>query len=562
MLRALLATAAVTAVVSLRSGADPRSVEEATYLLQAESLARDFDRVWGPEDRSRYAAGRLEPLVWPLAPEVFARPPVYSLLVAPWVRIAGVRGAALANAVLLALAALLAVRVLAQRLGDSAAWLVTLAVFASVLWTDVFLAQPEILLLAASVSAFALAYGREGPAKERLEEIYRADDRGMGSLLRWGSVGCLLALPILHHPLYLLLLLPAGVAIPESRRRSGLAALTAGALVVLLAAGIVDRVASGSWVPSGWRVLSVVAELGEGASSAPSGESAAAAEAIRPGFDARVMGWNLVYLLAGRNVGILPYFLPVLVLLGAWRGGARRSTLVIVVFASAALFAWVEPFNFFGGPGAIANRWFVPLYGALWFVPTRPVPRRWMGLAAVAGAAFVWPLWMPPGGEPLAPGGLYRHSSGPVSRWLPYETTQQALASGGESRRGRLWIRAVSGSRVIDGRRGEFELRGGARTELLLAVPRPLESLFLEFGARAKPEIEVERGELGGTVLRPSGGVGFVILAPTPRARHRMWWTDTTQYLYLFDFRIPDARATAIRYKVTGLTRKRLENSP
>ena len=191
MLTALLAIAGLTALVSPRQSAGPRFVEEATYYLQSQSLARDFDRVWGPEDRSRQPADQTAPLVWPDEPAVFARPPVYSLLLAPFVAVAGMRGAVLANALLLVVTALVAVTVLSKRLGDSAVWLVALAVFGSVLWADIGLVQPEILLLAASVSAFALAYGREEPAKERLDEIYRAQDAGMGSLLRWGCVGCL-----------------------------------------------------------------------------------------------------------------------------------------------------------------------------------------------------------------------------------------------------------------------------------------------------------------------------------------------------------------------------------
>lgn len=107
---------------------------------------------------------------------------------------------------------------------------------------------------------------------------------------------------------------------------------------------------------------------------------------------------------------------------------------------------------------------------------------------------------------------------------------------------------------MIEGGRGEFELDGGAWAELLVAAPVSLDSIILDFGPRAKPELEVGRGEAGGMLFRPSGRISFNILAARPRARHRMWWTDTIQYLYLFDFRLPDAGPTPIRYQVTGLT--------
>ncbi len=548
----LLAMAGVVALVRPQQGPLGGFAEEATYLLQAESLARDFDRLWGPEDQARNPAADEQPLIHSDERPVFARPPVYSLFLAPFVRLVGARGAAVANVLLLSLAALGAFRVLARQLGDSAGWLLALAIFASVVWADAYLAQPEILLLSASVAAFALAFGLEQPAKERLGDVYRSGDQGWRPLLRWMAVGCLLAVPILHHPRYLLPPLPAAVAIPASRRRSAIAALGVGAVLVLLVFGIADRAASGSWMPSGWRAIVLVSQQDEKAGSTAAEESSVLPAAMRPGLDGRVLGWNLVYLAAGRNVGILPFFLPVVVLLGAWRGGGRRSTLVVVVFVTAVLFALVEPFNFFGGPGAVANRWFVPLYGALWFVPSRPVPRSWMALTALGAALIVWPLWLPPGGGAIGSDGFYRHSSSQLCRWLPYETTQRALASGGESSRARLWIRAVAGARVIDGSRGLFELSGDAWAELLVAAPVPLDSIFLDLAKGARTEIEVGRGEFGGTVFQPNGGVGFEILAPR-RRRHRMWWTETTRDVYLFSFRMPGAGDTPIRFKVAGL---------
>ena len=85
-----------------------------------------------------------------------------------------------------------------------------------------------------------------------------------------------------------------------------------------------------------------------------------------------LLGWNALYLLAGRHCGLLPYTLPLVLLLGLGLGTGRlREALPLVLFA-VALVVLFFPFNLFGGP-AIGNRWFLPLYAALWTTPARPL---------------------------------------------------------------------------------------------------------------------------------------------------------------------------------------------
>jgi hypothetical protein len=98
----------------------PRWVgEEATHVLQAESLALDQDLVFAGQDRRRVAAqgaeitglslraGRLD------QEPVFSSPVFYSLYLAPFVRVAPVKGPTAANMLLLCLTAGLASRRLA-----------------------------------------------------------------------------------------------------------------------------------------------------------------------------------------------------------------------------------------------------------------------------------------------------------------------------------------------------------------------------------------------------------------------------------------------------------------
>ena len=49
-----------------------------------------------------------------------------------------------------------------------------------------------------------------------------------------------------------------------------------------------------------------------------------------------------------------------------------------------------------GGGGAIANRYFLPLYPAFWFLATQPGRPRRVGAVFLLAAPFLWPLWTAP----------------------------------------------------------------------------------------------------------------------------------------------------------------------
>lgn len=545
---ALLLVAAVT----LRTEDWPEWFgDEAGYLLQAESVARDLDLRYTDRDRERlvqrhgHRAGDTGLGLVQKGEAVFLDQPLaHSLLLAPFVRLAPQRGAAVLNVLLLTVAAWMAARTLARRMGTLAPLVVVLFVFGSVTFRYVFLALPDLLVLAAAVTAFALAYGREEPVATESPEIYRAPDEGWSPLWRWLAVGALLVVPSVHHPLYLGLFVPAAVATPKAERQRSLASLFAGAVAILVLGALAKWMLTGSWaavLPTSlddiWPVLA--------------GE--------RVVLDGNLIGWNLVYFLAGRSVGALPYFLPVLLALGGWAGGGRRSTLVLSVLAIGVLFVLAAPFNFFGGPGAIGNRWLLPLYGALWLVPTRRLHWGWMAVTAALAGLFLWPSWTAPRAFPVGPDGNYRHSAGLARRFLPYETSQRELPSIGELRQDVFWLRATGRLTRPAGGGDRFELEGKGPTEFLVATPTPLVALHLEFGPTSPGKIVVTQGRLGDTVFRPDGGVGFDLFAPTPRARHPMWWSDERQNLYFFQFGLPEAEVGTHAFAVSFATWKDLE---
>ncbi len=568
LLGGLLAALLVGAATFRHGAPRPWFGNEAGQLLQAASLWVDHDLAIERQDLERFeewwgsapaGAWRIEAGAAPGSPgTVIAGGSLpYSLLLAPVVPWAPRRGPAVVNALLLGLAAWLAGRRLAATLGAAAELFVVLLVFGSIAFAWVFLALPEVLLLAATVAAFALAYGGERPPAHLLPEIYEPPESAPRAALRWLGIGSLLALPALAHPFFLALVWPAARAAPADRRRPARLWLLAGVLVPLTAAALAYGAHGAGWSP--WPEAARLLEGGSGA------RAGAGSIAVDPGprpFDPAIRGWNLLYFLAGRHVGILPYFLPLLVLLGAQRRAGKRTgdgeapdagrgALVNAAGAVALAFVLFVPFDFFGGPGTLGNRWFLPLYGALWLLPGRSVRLPWLALPALVAGLFLWPLWLAPRAFQLDASGALGYPSAVARRLLPYETTGRSLPSAGEAMRRDVWARALGPDTGSAGDGWRLTLDSGGRGRILVASPYAAEAIFLEFGPGSPTELEVAGAEPGATVFRPDGSVAFQLLTRRPRARHSMWWTPDRQFLYELELAMPGAQRRALAFAVT-----------
>ncbi|HWN41187.1 MAG TPA: hypothetical protein VNW71_03140 [Thermoanaerobaculia bacterium] len=495
----LLLAATLAAAATLDRRDWPAFVgDEATYLMEAQSLAWDFDLEYTRQDHDRFVQQ------WGRPPEglilqstdggktlVYGKPAAYPLFIAPFVRLSPIRGAGVANALLLALAAVMAGRALQRRIGDAAPLWVAAWVFASVTFAYVFWIHSDLFLMCLVAIALALI----------------SDKRS------WLAAGALLALVMLSRPLYAGLLL----ATPAEARKK----VAVGAAALVLIATLASLATRGTWTSYGGDRRSFYSYTGFPAIDAVdwAGQIAERGthtwvkeETFRMGFDPRQGGWNAVYYLVGRHVGILPYFLPLLLGFLAFRRGEGRWGLVFAVLLAAAVLFWLRPFNFYGGGGSMANRYFLPLYPALWFLAARPVRPALGALAAVLvtllAAPFLLPLWSAPRIFPLASEGGYRYVSDAARRWLPFETTLSHLKPSGREDfvHNLLWIRLLSPSLSPDGER--LRLASNEPGDLLIGSPQPLAGIQLR-----KPD---------GTTVR---------LQPAVRARHRMWWTDD-YYLY------------------------------
>ena len=245
---------------------------------------------------------------------------------------------------------------------------------------------------------------------------------------------------------------------------------------------------------------------------------------------AQQLGWNAWYFLLGRAVGVVPYFLPLIAIFAACRRGEGRLAIVLAALAIALAFLLIRPFNFWGGGGSLANRYFLPVYGALWFVAARPLNARMAWLTAVCAAPLLWPLWLAPRAFPLAPDGSLRHVSPFARRVLPHETTQSHLKPGGRDDviQGELWLKFLSaGVRPEDG--NEALLLESSAGEILVGSARPLRALTVEVLYPPRAVLRVA-GSAMGDVTRADGPTRLAPLRA--RARHPMWWTTEPFYLY------------------------------
>lgn len=534
--------------------------DEASYRMQAESLAFDFDLRYAAGDHARFLEHH------GLAPDgiilqsgdggvtiAFGKPFFYALYLAPFARLAPERGPYVANALLLALASLLTAHSLRPRVGEWAPLWSALFVFASASFAQVFWVHPDLFLMCLVAVALALAFDprADGEAPRR-------------AVWRWMSVGLLLTVVVYSRPFYLPILLPAFLAARALDRpgRRALLATAAGTLLLVLASAAVHQALAGTWTSYGGARSGFYSHTGfpdvdfprsawNDKLDATGNRAWAAPEEMVRGkrLVPSLLAWNALYTAVGRNVGFLPYFFPlVLGFLGRPRGAARWS-LVLAFALTAFVFAWLRPFNFYGGGGALANRYLLPLYPAFWFLATRPVRGAWLAAVGALAGLFLTPLWATPRAYPLAMDGAYHYVSPTALALLPFETTQQHLKPTGrwEVLHHGLWVKFLTGGARPDDFENkntarEIKLDPGREETLLIGRATPLEAIEIVLDARPGAKLTAPGG--GRLVEIESGRRRWRLRLELgrPRAVHPMWWTDwRPYYLYEVDLRLEQA---------------------
>jgi hypothetical protein len=572
---ALLLLATLIGALRLDRAKLPLLGDEATYAMQAASLAWDLDLTYTREDYDRFVA------TWGVPPAglilqsreggerlVYAKPPLYALVIAPFVRLAPVRGPVVANALLLTLAAGLAARSLRHRIGPAAPLWVAAFLFASVAFAYVFWGESDLFLMAAVASGFALVYQgdrRYSRGDAPPPQIYEGEDTESGRwfFARWLAAGALLGVAVAFRPLYLVLLLPAALAARSALtglRGRAVTGLFLGAALLLLTSMGIQRLAGGDATGYGGQRQGIYTRGAFPEVDFSGGQwservtrtgnaSWLQADAVKPGLNPKLAAWNGLYFLAGRNVGVLPYFLPLLLGFLAFQGDRGRGAILLAVAAAVLAFLLLRPFNFYGG-GALGNRYFLPLYPALWFMAARPARAVWAVAVALLAAPFLAPLWAHPTAYPLGENGEYRHVSSIAQRWLPYETTQSSAPGQQLSPGSGLWVKLLGHNVWPSERGGLLRIAGASPGELLVASPQPLDSLHLEFDERASTRLVIDGKELRPLLLKPDGSVLFEVPLGKARAVHPMEWGPYDYHLYDLDFHLSGAPAVPIGFRV------------
>ena len=515
-----LVLALTVAVVAFDPADWPYTVgDEGVYAMQAQSLAFDFDRRYEASDYRRYleTTGKVpDPLILQSRDGgdtlVYAKPVFYSLFLSPFVRLAPERGPIAANLVLLILGALLLECLLLRRVGADGPLMAAFLLFFSVTFGHVFWVHADLFYLVAT--AFGLCCLDPWFEGERLPPA------------RLFAAGVLLAIAGAGRPFYLAVLaavlLAAAPSLRQAWGRRASAIVLGGAVVLLAASAWFHAGSGGAWSPyvgerQGFSSATGYPDIDFDRQDWPEllaarGDASWIREGfLLPSFDAGLLGHNLVYVALGRSIGIVPYFLPLVVACACLRRGSRRRWLLVAVALGLLAFLIKSPHNFYGGAGAIANRWFLPLYPVCWFLIERAPARRWLAASAVVAALFVGPLWYSAAAFPVeidAESGArrLRYVSPAAKRLLPLETSQIHLSSApGDVQHGDLRVRLV-GNGVWPHGDGGIRCRPGADGELLIGSPVPLAGLTVEL-------VPVEAG-----VGEP---VSVVVERPHRIARHR-----------------------------------------
>lgn len=518
---------------------------EAVVAMQTLSLLEDFDLAYERLDYDRVLLGLGEPTDLHLTSGgggrsvTFDRPFPYALWLAPFVAWRPETGFAVANALLLALAAAWLAWSASRRAGAFAPVWVSALLFATPAFVTTFRADGT-----AYVFAVLLAAG--GFVVQSGEVV--ADEYRRPSTRHALAAGICLALAAAWQPL--LLVLPLAL-LPAWRRGDQRLSMLLG-----FALATVPQMLVQWWAGGGLHYFGAARFRFTPATGFPHVDFSPlqwnetvqrlsalhfdGAPELSWGFDGLLWLWNSLFLVAGRHLGLLPYAAVVLVTFLVLDARDRNDrprglwswllAMTLVAFGALAL----HPFQLFDG-ARLGPSHLLPLLAlAPMVLVTQRIGARAPGRARLglvvcvaASAAFLLPLW-------TAPRSLDRESLEPsaVARAvLPYETSQQRLPGGPWEDVAGLRIRFLGEHGWGESRRDRLVMESGHPGRLLIASARPVEALRLEFGPEASSRLAVEGGELGELMLSPSGGVGFELRLDEGR-RHAMWWSPEPRWLY------------------------------
>jgi hypothetical protein len=251
---------------------------------------------------------------------------------------------------------------------------------------------------------------------------------------------------------------------------------------------------------------------------------------------------NLGYFWVGRFGGAVPYFFPAVlaVCLFLFRG-PREGTgglALAALLVSYLFYIWLIPANWYGGGGAVGNRYFLNLLPLVLFLVPRG--REWVVVTggAMAGLVLLAPILGAPVEHSLNPG---RHATYETFRIFPIELTElNDLAIFTETWRKKLRFGDTEGSRAEHraadpnayylylpddgtfGRETAFGgegvwLRGGASAQVILRALEPVRRMTVRVtGGPGGDEVSLQAEGAALTTRVGPAEDHDLVLAPAP----------------------------------------------
>jgi hypothetical protein len=178
----------------------------------------------------------------------------------------------------------------------------------------------------------------------------------------------------------------------------------------------------------------------------------------------------------------------------------------------------------------------------------RPPGRVALLVTLIWSALWLWPLWRSPR-APLGPQGEPRYTVTYLAPWAPLETTQTNLRFGSRLSFGAGKAMLVGGDALPSGPGAAVPTRSWV--ELLVGTPGDLAGFWVDGGEEVGSELPVRGAEVSDVMLRPDGGISFLVRPQRVLARHAMPGSGQPWSFYHLSFRFagPEGKRLTIRLR-------------
>ena len=512
--------------------------DEGTYVAMTASLAHDGDLAFDDSDAQFLLDHPDDPSPTVILQQThrgitYSKPVLYALISAPLFKIMGEAGLVATNALVLAMALVLA-WIHLRRLADVDQTIWTLCTFAgaSVVLVYIGWKMSDLVLLSLTLSGLVLSLGgrrREVEAQTLIMPFGSQSAAILGGLVLGASASMRFTTAALAAAAAVALVLDRrwrrGLVVGASAV-TGFLAVSAITIALLGTANPYKTVRSSFNQRTGYPAGDTVEQSKERFETRPATQSAT----WRPPVDVRRSAYSTMYFFVGRHSGLLIYFPAALIfLLPILQRPDRVSMSLIagVVGIVGFYLVWM-PENYFGGSTFVGNRYFLGAFPALLVASTR-LPSKRSLTAAWAVALIGW-------GSAVYSAYAVResdtssqiHAHAGVFRHLPFESTAQRIDGQAE----RFW--AGDYVRFLDPftTTAQWSFRLSSHrppAELLVATDwddQPLHFVVSPSSVEVEVEVQDWRGRWSYPVPQESPEPpGLLAVASSqPWRRHAYWW--------------------------------------